>query len=557
MQKTWWKEAVVYQIYPKSFMDSNGDGIGDIPGIISKLDYIADLGVSVIWISPLYKSPNKDNGYDISDYRDIQEAFGTMADFECLLSEAHKRGLKIVMDLVVNHSSDQHKWFIESRSSKDSPYRDYYIWRDPKDGKEPTNWGAWFGGGPAWEFDEATGQYYLHQFVVEQPDLNWANPVLRKEVYDMMNWWCEKGIDGFRMDVINVISKPDVYADGPINTSDGYSSVEAITSRGPHVHEYLKEMHREVLSKYDLLTVGETPSVTIEDAKKFAGFDENEVNMVFQFEHVEVDCDHRGKWTFKKMYLPELKAVLSKWQTELAGRAWNSLYWNNHDQPRIVSRWGNDSEEFRALSAKMLATCLHMLQGTPYVYQGEELGMTNFNFTDLSQVDDIEIKNNYRVYVQETKEYTHEEMMALISRRSRDNARTPMQWSTEKNAGFSDGTPWLAVNPNYLTINAEAQMDDPNSIRSYYKHLIRLRKENDIIVYGSYCLLCPEDEKIFAYTRTLEDRQLLVICNFSGEELALPDELHQLRRQADSTLIGNYDTPADLLRPYEAVVYQL
>ena len=554
MYETWWKEAVVYQIYPKSFMDSNGDGIGDIPGIISKLDYLKELGITVLWICPLYRSPQKDNGYDISDYQAIHEAFGSMEDFEALLAGAHERGIKIVMDLVVNHTSDQHKWFVESRSSKESKYRDYYIWRDAKDGKEPTNWGGCFGGS-AWQYDETTDQYYLHQFAVEQPDLNWENPVVRKEVFDMMNWWCEKGIDGFRMDVISLISKPEVYEDGPINTNDGYSAVGCITANGHRVHEFLKEMNREVLSKYDLFTVGECSGVTVEEAKKYAGADTGELNMVFQFEHMDLDGDEHGKWTKKQLYLPDLKENFTKWQNELDGQAWNSLYWDNHDQPRIVSRLGNDSEEYRVLSAKMLGTCLHMMQGTPYIYQGEELGMTNFPFRNISQVDDIECKNAYQTLVLDKKEYSEETMFEIISKKSRDNARTPMQWNDSKNGGFTTGTPWLSVNPNYTYINADSQIHDPDSVFSYYKKLIELRNNNKIIVYGSYSLLCPDDEKIYAFLRTLGEEKLLVICNFTSETLALPSDVAEQKDMAKDIMISNYAEPSDTLRPYETVVY--
>lgn len=559
MRKNWWKEAIVYQIYPKSFMDSDGDGIGDLPGIISKLDYLKELGITVIWFSPLYQSPNKDNGYDISDYQAIQPSFGTMEDFDVMLAEAHKRGIKVVMDLVVNHTSDQHRWFLESKKSKDNPYRDYYIWRDPVDGKEPTNWGGCFGGS-AWQFDETTGQYYLHQFAVEQPDLNWENPVVRKEIFDMMNWWCEKGIDGFRMDVISLISKPEVYENGPINTDDHYSAVGAITANGHRVHEFLKEMNKEVLSKYDLITVGECAGVTIEEAKRYAGTDEHELNMVFQFEHMDVDSDEHGKWTMKGLYLPDLKKTLSKWQTELEDCAWNSLFWDNHDQPRIVSRWGNDSEEYREISAKMLATCLHMMQGTPYVYQGEELGMTNFHFTSMDQVDDIEIRNNYQTYVVDEKEYTHEQMMEIISHKARDNARTPMQWNASENGGFTTGKPWLLVNPNHAYINAEKAVSDPDSVFAYYKKLIQLRKENEIIVYGTYELLCPDDEKIYAFTRTMDGEKLLVICNFTGETLELPEDVKTVKREAKEIVIQNYkdmEAVKDVLRPYEAIVYRV
>ena len=554
MHETWWKEAVVYQIYPKSFMDSNGDGIGDIPGIISKLDYLKELGITVLWICPLYRSPQKDNGYDISDYQAIHEDFGSMEDFDALLAGAHERGIKIVMDLVVNHTSDQHKWFLESKSSRDNKYRDYYIWRDAKDGSVPTNWGGCFGGS-AWQYDETTDQYYLHQFAVEQPDLNWENPAVRREVFDMMNWWCEKGIDGFRMDVISLISKPEIYENGPVNTNDGYSAVGGITANGHRVHEFLKEMNSEVLSRYDLLTVGECAGVTVDEAKKYAGANTNELNMVFQFEHMDLDGDEHGKWTKKPLYLPDLKENFTKWQTELEGKAWNSLYWDNHDQPRIVSRWGNDNEKYRVISAKMLGTCLHMMQGTPYIYQGEELGMTNFPFRHISQVDDIECKNAYQTLVIDNKEYSEETMFEIISKKSRDNARTPMQWDDSENGGFTTGTPWLAVNPNYTFINAASQVNDPDSVFSYYKKLIELRKNNKIIVYGSYDLLCPDDEKIYAFTRTLGDEKLLVICNFTDETLEIPEDAAALKKAAKAVMISNYSEASDTLRPYEAVVY--
>lgn len=554
MEKSWWKEAVVYQIYPRSFMDSNGDGIGDLQGIIQKLDYLKNLGISVIWVSPIYKSPNKDNGYDISDYRDIMEEFGTLEDFDELLAEVHKRGMKLVMDLVVNHTSDQHPWFLESRKSKDNKYSDYYIWKDPVDGNEPTNWGGYFSGS-AWQYDENRGQYYLHQFVPEQPDLNWDNETVRKEVYDMMRWWCEKGIDGFRMDVISLISKPEEYLDGPLNPGEKYSFCGAITANGPRVHEYLQEMNREVLSRYDLITVGETTCVTLDEAKKYARSDGKELNMVFQFEHMDVDSDEHGKWTDKKLYLPDLKKVLNRWEKGLEGVAWNSLYWDNHDQPRVVSRWGNDSDQYRELSAKMLATCLHMMEGTPYVYQGEELGMTNMHFTDISQCDDIEEKNIYVDLVQDAKVYTHEQMMDIISKKGRDNARTPMQWDTTENAGFTTGTPWLGVNPNYTTINAADQVEDENSIYNYYKKLIQLRKEEDIIVYGNYESLEEEDENLYIYTRSLQNKKLLVICNFTDKDLKVPDSVREMVEKNRGILISNYKEGAERLRPYEATVY--
>lgn len=555
MEKKWWKESVVYQIYPRSFMDSNGDGIGDLNGITQRLEYLKELGIDVVWISPIYKSPNKDNGYDIKDYCDIMDEFGTMEDFDRMLAKAHELGLKIVLDLVVNHTSDQHKWFLESKKSKDNPYRDYYIWKDPVDGHEPTNWGGYFSGS-AWEYSEETGQYYLHQFVPEQPDLNWENPQVRKEVFDMMNWWCKKGIDGFRMDVISLISKPEVYEDGPVKPGEKYSFCGDITANGHRVHEFLQEMNKEVLSKYDLITVGETTNVTIEEAKKYAGFDTNELNMVFQFEHMDIDSDIHGKWTLKKMYLPDLKNIMSKWQTELEGKAWNSLYWDNHDQPRIVSRWGNDSAEYREISAKMLGTCLHMMQGTPYIYQGQELGMTNMCFKEISETDDIEEKNIYKDLVTDMGVYTHEEMMKIISTKGRDNARTPMQWDDSANGGFTTGTPWFTVNPNHTEINVKAQINDPESIFSYYKKLIQLRRENDIIVYGTYELLEPDHEELYIYKRKLDEKELVVICNFSDKEVEIPAGISAAIDENKGILLSNYkETDTKLVKPYESTVY--
>lgn len=549
MKRAWWKESVVYQIYPRSFCDSNGDGVGDIRGIISKLDYLADLGIDVIWLSPVYESPNDDNGYDISNYQGIMKEFGTMSDFDEMLLEAHKRGIKIMMDLVVNHSSDEHSWFVESKKSKDNPYRDYYIWREGKDGSYPNNWGSVFSG-PAWEYDETTDMYYLHLFSKKQPDLNWDNPKLRKEVFDMMAWWCDKGIDGFRMDVISLISK----APGLPNQEEGKPSPYY---HGPHVHEYLQEMNREVLSKYDLITVGETAGVTIEEAKRYAGEDSRELNMVFQFELNEVNNNGPfGKWTDKRTSLADIKRIFSKWQTELEGEAWNSLYWDNHDQPRVVSRYGND-KEYRTESAKMLATCLHMMQGTPYIYQGEELGMTNAYFDNIEDYKDIEILNAYKDIVG-NKKMSHERFMECVKFIGRDNARTPMQWDDSENAGFTIGTPWLKVNPNYKQINAAAQVNDEASVFNYYKKLIRLRKENDIIVYGHYELLLPEDEQIFMFTRSLEDKKLLTICNYSDRNV--PVDIPEEFVGCGHLLIGNYvnkDVPENTLelKPYEARVY--
>lgn len=557
MQKTWWKESVVYQIYPRSFCDSNGDGIGDLNGITSKLDYLKELGIDVIWLSPVYKSPNDDNGYDISDYQAIMEEFGTMEDYDHMLSEAHKRGIKIMMDLVVNHTSDEHAWFVESRKSVDNPYRDYYIWREEKDGSLPNNWGSCFGGS-AWEYDEKTNMYFLHLFSKKQPDLNWDNPSVRDEVFSMMNWWCEKGIDGFRMDVISMISKVPGLPDGEIGKS-GYGGFGPYVQNGPKVHEYLQEMNQKVLSKYDLITVGECSGVTIEEAKRYASSDGKELSMVFQFEHMDLDGGETFKWNDRKIKLTELKQVLTKWQTELNGKAWNSLYWCNHDQPRMLSRLGNDSREYREVSAKMLATCIHMMQGTPYVYQGEELGMTNYPFTSLDEFRDIESINAYHELT-EKGIISKEDMFSYISYKGRDNARTPIQWDDSDFAGFTTGTPWIPVNPNYKEINAKEQMNRLDSVFHYYKELIRLRKANDIIVYGDYQLLHAESEQIFDYIRFMGEQRLLVICNFTKDEVSydVPDEAKNHLGEA-LVLIGNYDRSKMeenmVLKPYEAVVF--
>lgn len=557
MNKTWWKESVVYQIYPRSFCDSNGDGIGDLNGITSKLEYLKQLGIDVIWLSPVYKSPNDDNGYDISDYRAIMDDFGTMEDYDRMLSEAHKHGIKIMMDLVVNHTSDECTWFMESKKSKDNPYRDYYIWRDAKDGKEPNNWGACFGGS-AWQYDDATDMYYLHLFSPKQPDLNWENPKVRDEVFNMMSWWCEKGIDGFRMDVISMISKVPEMPDGAVGQS-GYGDFGPYTQNGPRVHEFLKEMNQKVLSKYDLITVGECSGVTVEEAKKYASDEGTELNMVFQFEHMDLDGGETFKWNERKIRLTELKQVLSKWQTELEGKAWNSLYWCNHDQPRMLSRLGNDSPEYREISAKLLATCLHMMQGTPYVFQGEELGMTNYPFTSLDEFRDIESINAYNELT-EKGVVSKEDMFRFISYKGRDNARTPIQWDDSENAGFTTGTPWIQVNPNYKEINAKEQMERADSVFHYYQKLIKLRKENPIIVYGTYELLCPAREDVYAYSRSYEGEKLLVICNFTDNEAEykLPEEF--LKAEA-KILIGNYGREAiegDIkLKPYEGIAIKI
>ena len=552
MEKKWWKESVVYQIYPKSFKDSNGDGVGDIRGIIQKLDYLKELGVNVLWISPMLESPQDDNGYDISDYRRIYEEYGTMEDYEELLCEAHKRSIRILMDLVVNHTSDEHNWFIESRKSKDNPYRDYYIWKDPVNGKEPNNWGGAFGGS-AWEYDPQTQMYYLHLFSKKQPDLNWENEKVRQEVYDMMKFWCEKGIDGFRMDVISMISKDQRFPDGEMNNGL-YGDFGPYCVHGPRVHEFLQEMNQKVLSKYDIMTVGETAGVTIEEAQKYAGDDRNELNMVFQFEHVESGCGDYGKWTTAKYDFKEFKNIMIKWQEELQGKAWNSLFLGNHDQPRSVSRFGNDNPVYRETSAKMLATCIHMMQGTPYVYQGEELGMTNIYFDKLEDYCDIESINYFKEFT-ESGLMTPEHMMKCLMLRSRDNARTPMQWDDSKQAGFTEGEPWIKVNPNYKKINAAQQLEDPDSVFHYYQKLIRLRKEKDIIVYGEFEPLYREDEQIFAYTRKQDQEKLLTVCNFSDKnaEVEVPEEFKGA--ECLITNLGRKEFERKIvLNPYEAFV---
>lgn len=556
MNRTWWKESVVYQIYPRSFQDSNGDGIGDIPGILSRLDYLQQLGVDVIWLSPVYESPNDDNGYDISHYQRIMDDFGTLADWEMLLAGLHERKMRLIMDLVVNHSSDEHAWFVESRKSKDNPYRDFYIWRDGKDGKEPNNWSSIFSGS-AWQRDDATGQYYLHLFSKKQPDLNWEHEPLRRNVYDMMTWWLDKGVDGFRMDVINLISKAKEMPDAP--GEQRYNSGGDYFMNGPRIHEYLQEMNREVLSKYDIMTVGETPGVSPEEASLYVGEDRKELNMVFQFELMDIDAGPGGKWNVVPWTLQEFKRIMSKWQTELYGKGWNSLYLNNHDQPRMVSRFGNDTK-YRKESAKMLATLLHTLQGTPYIYQGEELGMTNVEFDSIDQYQDIETLNMFKEYREMGR--SEADILASIHVKGRDNARTPMQWDATAHGGFTAGTPWLTVNPNYADINAEEAVNDPDSIYHYYRGLIALRKRHEVIVYGEYDLLLQEDERIYAYTRTLGNERLLVVLNFF--EQPVPFNLPETVRYGSfERLIGNYSEPNNgeprslQLRPYEAIVYKL
>ncbi|MCQ6267475.1 alpha-glucosidase [Fictibacillus sp. WQ 8-8] len=559
MKKTWWKDSTVYQIYPRSFNDSNGDGIGDINGIIEKLDYLKDLGIDVIWLSPVYKSPNDDNGYDISDYKKIMDEFGTMEDWERLLDEMHQRGLKLIMDLVVNHSSDEHPWFQESRKSKDNPYRDYFIWRPGKDGAEPNNWESCFSGS-AWQYNEATGEYYLHLFSKKQPDLNWENPKLREEVYDMMKFWLDKGIDGFRMDVINFISKVPGLPEAHNPSGKTYAWGGDYFMNGPRIHEYMQEMNKEVLSHYDVMTVGEMPGVDTEEAALYTADERDELNMVFQFEHVDLDAGPGGKWDLKPLELKDLKATFTKWQKGLEGKGWNSLYLNNHDQPRMVSRFGND-KEYRVESAKMLATFLHMMQGTPYVYQGEEIGMTNVQFETIEEYQDIETLNMYHEKVIDGGEDPGQVMKSIYVK-GRDNARTPIQWDDSENAGFTEGTPWLKVNPNYKEINAKQAVEDPVSVYHYYKKLIQLRKENEIIVYGSYDLILEDHPQIYAYTRTLGDEKLVVILNFSGDGPVFEMPEH-VAYEAHELLINNYEVDDQEqiqsieLKPYEARVYRL
>lgn len=549
MKKTWWKESVVYQIYPRSFMDSDNDGIGDIKGITSKLDYLKNLGIDVIWLSPVFKSPNDDNGYDISDYEDIMDEFGTMSDFDELLSEAHNRGIKIIMDLVVNHSSDEHKWFVEARKSKDNPYRDYYIWRDGKDGSTPNNWDSIFSGS-AWEYDEETNQYFLHLFSKKQPDLNWENENLRQAVYSMMKFWLDKGIDGFRMDVCNLFSKaeglPDIGEEGP----------EGIYMNGPKIHDYLHEMNKEVLSKYDIMTVGETPGVSPKHARDYVGEDRDELNMVFHFELM--DLPNASDKFYKKPYkLTDIKKIFMKWYDGLENIGWNSLFMNNHDQPRMVSRFGNDSK-YRIESAKMLATLIHTFKGTPYIYQGEEIGMTNIYFDDIKKYRDIETINYYN---EKIKNEDEKSLIERIKITSRDNARTPMQWDDSLNGGFSKSTPWIDVNPNYKQINVKESLEDSNSIFNYYKELINLRHNNDTIVYGDVKLIYPENESIFAYTRNLDDEQLMVVLNFYENEIdfKIPDNIDIDKLEI---ILSNYKdkvikNETIKLRPYEAIVYKV
>lgn len=540
MKQKWWQTAVIYQIYPRSFQDSNGDGIGDLRGIIKRLDYLEELGITAIWLSPVYQSPNDDNGYDISDYQAIMPEFGTMEDMDELIEQAGKRGIKIIMDLVVNHTSDEHKWFVESRKSKDNPYRDYYIWRDPVNNDVPNSLRSTFSGS-AWEYDPESGQYYLHLFSKKQPDLNWENEKVRQEVWDMMNFWLEKGVGGFRMDVIDLVGKiPD----------------QEITGNGPKLHDYLQEMNRETFGKYDVLTVGETWGATPEIAKLYSDPKRNELSMVFQFEHIGLDQqDGKEKWDLKPLDVRELKRVLSKWQVALGNEGWNSLFWNNHDCPRIVSRWGDDST-YRVESAKMFAILLHLMKGTPYIYQGEEIGMTNYPVTDISEVQDIESINMYHERI--ANGYKKEEILESINAKGRDNSRTPMQWDDSEQAGFTSGIPWLHVNPNHREVNVKANLADPNSIFYCYKQLVRLRKENPILVWGDYELV-DTPANVFIYLRRYQNQTWAVIANISQEKTTLTK---QEWGQSRDVIISNYDRASVdftnlALNPYEAFAVKL
>ena len=531
----WWKKAVVYQIYPKSFQDSNGDGFGDLQGIIKRLDYLETLGINAIWLSPVFKSPQADNGYDISDYRDIDPTFGSLDHMEELINEAKKHKIRIMMDLVLNHSSNEHRWFKEAKKSKDNPYHNYYIWRDGEEGMPPSDMKAVFGGS-AWEYVPEIGQYYFHQFLPEQPDLNWENPKVRSAIYDMILWWMDKGVGGFRMDVIDQIAKePD----------------KRITINGPRLQEYFKELSKETFQKGDLITVGEAWGADTERAKLYSNPDGSEFSMVFQFEHIGLDQKEGGeKWDLAPLPFKKLKKIMAHWQNELYNCGWNSLFWDNHDLPRIVSRWGND-REYRVESAKMLAILLHGMQGTPYIYQGEELGMTNVQY-DIEDYKDCEIINMYHERLE--KGYSKDEIMKSIYAKGRDNARTPMQWDDSANAGFTTGTPWIKVNDNYDKINAKSQVDDPDSIFSCYKKLVQLRKDYPVFVDGKFTLLLEDDENIFAYSRKNEEKTMIVVCNFFDKEIPMP-----LAKECEGmeVLISNYKDTSDMsvLRPYEARMY--
>ncbi|WP_087972519.1 glycoside hydrolase family 13 protein [Oceanobacillus rekensis] len=549
MKRIWWKEAVAYQVYPRSFMDSNGDGIGDIQGVIAKLDYLKNLGIDVIWVSPIYQSPNDDNGYDISDYQDIMDEFGTMEDFDQLLDEVHKRGMKLIMDLVINHTSDEHPWFIESRSSKDNPYRDYYIWHPGKKGEEPNNWESIFGGS-AWEYDKSTKEYFLHVFSKKQPDLNWENSDVRKELYQMVNWWLDKGIDGFRVDAISHIKKIAGLPDLPNPMQKKYVPSYNGHMNREGIQDFLKELKDETFANYDIMTVGEANGVSIEEADEWVGEENGKFNMIFQFEHLDL----WGKNTDTGLDIHALKKIMTKWQTGLNGLGWNALFLENHDQPRSLSTWGN-SKEYRVESAKGLATMYFLMQGTPFIYQGQEIGMTNVQYPFIEDYNDVDAKNLFK---RQTKEGVPvEEIMEIIWKTGRDNSRTPMQWSTGKNAGFSNGDPWLQVNPNYKEINVEKEMQNPDSIYHYYKKLIALRKELEVLIYGRYDIILEGHDQVYAYTRTLDDETVVIITNLFAEvvELMLPADLEN---KTKDLLLSNYDQfEANKLQPYEARVYKI
>ncbi len=551
-KRTWWKESVGYQIYPKSFCDSNGDGIGDINGIRSKLDYLKWLGVDILWLSPVYPSPGFDNGYDISDYDAIGAQYGTEKDFEALLEEAHERGLRVIMDLVVNHTSDLHPWFLESRSSRNNPKRDYFIWRNGTNGQCPNNWKALFGG-PAWTLDDASGMYYLHLFSMRQPDLNWENRAVREDIYAMIRRWLDKGVDGFRMDVISLIAKPEGLPDVPA-AENGLGDPRPLIANNPRVHTYLREMRQKVLRHYDLVTVGEASGVTLEEARKYTAPDGSELDMVFQFEHMDLDGGETFKWNDRRIPLTQLKEVMAKWQQGLEGSGWNALFWCNHDQPRMVSRLGDEGRHWER-SAKMLATCLHMMKGTPFIYQGEEIGMLNMPFESPEQLQDIESIDAYTRYTQ-SGQISKDEMMRFIRLKSRDNARTPMQWDDSGNAGFTDGSPWMDVNPNHKRINVKEQMSHGDSILSYHKQLLALRKQHEVLIYGRYEPLALENPAVYAYTRSQGDKVVFVACNFSNEVTYFD---MPLENRADIIqLIGNETSSTylstNMLQPYEAIV---
>ena len=560
----WWKRSVVYQIYPRSFRDSNGDGLGDLRGIIEKLDYLKDLGVDVLWLSPVYESPNVDNGYDVSDYRAIMAEFGTMDDWREMLDGLHRREIRLLMDLVVNHTSDQHAWFKEARRSRDSRWRDYYIWRPGSNGREPNNWASCFGGS-AWTLDEGTGEYYLHLFAPQQPDLNWENPRVREEIHDLMRWWLDQGVDGFRLDVINMISKVPGLPDAPVTAPGPYQWAGQYFLHGPRLREFLAEIKRDVLSQYDSFTVGEMPGATPEHAVELTHEQTGSLNMLFQFEHVGIGCDHSegglGKWSRSRGSLLELKQIMTRWQKELEGRGWNAFYLGNHDQPRAVSRFGDDGD-LRVPSAKLLATFLLSLHGTPYVYQGDEIGMTNAPFDTIDEYRDIETLNFHRDMMAHGV-HPPSEVMAAIHAKSRDNARTPMQWNAGENAGFTTGRPWIGVNSNYREVNVARETADPESILNYYRRLIRLRRANPVLVYGTYDLILESHEQVYAFTRTLQDDRVLVLLNFTSDPAvaALPSHLEPWA--PEELLIGNYPdaSGADIrmatLLPWEARVYRV